>query len=347
MAGSIRRIPRREFLRLSARSTSFLALGGVTMACSAPLASAAEPAKSSNPFAYDLSGWQKTDPALVRYREVNRFNIGDPEPRRIAMGPGERLYVATRRGVSILGKEGSRISELPLAFPARCVATGSDGTVYAGLRDHVEVFDGKGERVASWAVPSKRTWLTGLSVGEKDLFAADSANRCVLRYDLSGKLLGRIGEKNKERNVPGLIVPSPYLDVKLGPDGLLRINNPGRHRVDLYTPEGDFEGAWGKPSVAIDGFCGCCNPIGLDCLDPGKWVTCEKGLPRVKVYSNDGRFECVVAGPESFSENGKPGSVRDFSDGTMGGLDVAVGAEGRVYILDLISRDVHVMQTKG
>ena len=49
----------------------------------------------------------------------------------------------------------------------------------------------------------------------------------MLRYDKSGKLAGRIGEKNKERNIPGLIVPSPYLDVVLARDGLLRVNNTG------------------------------------------------------------------------------------------------------------------------
>ena len=113
----------------------------------------------------------------------------------------------------------------------------ADGTVYAGARDHVEVFDAKGKRLATWESPGKRTWFTGLAVGENDVFAADAGNRVVLRYDKSGKLAGRIGEKNKERNIPGLIMPSPYLDVKLARDGLLRLNNTGRHRVEAYTAE--------------------------------------------------------------------------------------------------------------
>ena len=122
-------------------------------------------------------------------------------------------------------------------------------------------------------------------MGENNVFAADAGNRVVLRYDKSGKLAGRIGEKNKERNIPGLIIPSPYLGVVLAPDGLLRVNNTGRHRVEAYTVNGDLESSWGKPSNAIEGFCGCCNPIGLALLPDGRYVTCEKGLPRVKVYS--------------------------------------------------------------
>jgi hypothetical protein len=249
--------------------------------------------------------------------------------------------------VGILDREGRVVSDIPLSSPARCVGVAADGTVYAGLRDHVEVFDLNGQRIAAWDAPSKKPWLTGLAIGDKDVFAADSAGRCVLRYDRRGKLLGRIGEKNKERNVPGLIVPSPYLDVELGHDGLLRVNNPGRHRVELYTADGDFEGCWGKPSAAVEGFCGCCNPVGLALLPDGKCITCEKGLPRVKVYSAAGDFDCVVAGPESFSENGKAGSVRDLSDGTMGGLDAAVDSQGRIYILDFVSRDVRVMRKKA
>jgi hypothetical protein len=218
-----------------------------------------------------------------------------------------------------------------------------DGTIYAGLRDHVEVFDRQGQRVAAWESPGKKTWLTGLAVGDKDVFAADAGNRVVLRYDKTGKLIGRIGEKNKERNIPGLIVPSPYLDVKLARDGLLRVNNPGRYRVEAYTANGDLEFSWGRPSAAIEGFCGCCNPVGLALLPDGRYVTCEKGLPRVKIYSKEGVFECVVAGPESFSENWQKCSP---SDCTTGGLDAAVDAGERIYVLDVVEANVRIMARK-
>jgi hypothetical protein len=207
----------------------------------------------------------------------------------------------------------------------------------------VDVFSAKGQPLASWESPTRKTWLTGLTVGPNDVFAADSANKVVYRYDRSGKMLGRIGEKNKERSVPGLIVPSPYLDVKVGTDGLLRINNPGRHTVEVFTPAGDLEFSWGKPSAAIAGFCGCCNPVGLALLTDGRCITCEKGLPRVKVFSTDRELECVIAGPDLFLENGRAGLNSDSSDGTVGGLDAAVDSHGDVYILDLVASAVHVM----
>ena len=123
------------------------------------------------------------------------------------------------------------------------------------------MFDSKGARAARWESPDPKTWFTGLAAGEKDVFAADAGKLVVLRYDRSGKIVGRIGRKDADRNVPGFIVPSPFLDVIIHRDGLLRVNNPGRHQVEAYTFDGDLEGAWGKPTAAIEGFCGCCNPI--------------------------------------------------------------------------------------
>jgi hypothetical protein len=255
--------------------------------------------------------------------------------------------VATRDGIEIREREGGKLQGIPLSSPARCVAIAEDGIVYAGSRKQIEVFNSKGQALATWNAPSPKTWFTGLSVGANDVLAADSANRVVYRYDRSGKLLGRIGDKSKERNIPGLIVPSPYLDVKLGRDNLVRVNNPGRHRVDVFTLEGDLEFSWGKPSGAIEGFCGCCNPVGLALLSEGRCVTCEKGIPRVKVYAADHSLDAVVAGPELLKENGRAGQLSDQSDGTLGGVDAAVDSQGRIYVLDLVSREVRVMHRKA
>jgi len=202
---------RREFLGKGARGAGFLAITGAAVTGAEHLAQAA--AGSSNPFAYDVGRFEKTDPKLIQYEEAGRFACPSPEPRRIALGPDDRLYVASSTGVNVVDSNGRRLDDLASSGPARCVAVAGDGTVYTGLHDHVEVFDKKGQHLATWETPGKKAWFSGMCVGEKDLFVADSGGRVVLRYDRSGKLAGRIGEKNKERNVPGLIVPSPYLDV--------------------------------------------------------------------------------------------------------------------------------------
>jgi len=332
---------RRQFLRTATTGAGFVAVAATEWA------RAGSADKAANPFAYDVQRLEKTDPKLIGYEQVKKFSAGIIEPRRLAVGSDGRLYVAGNSGVTIITPDGGSAGEIALPEPARCVALAVDGTTYVGVRSHVEVFDRKGRPLKSWESPGPRTWLTGLVLNEHELFAADSGSRAILRYDRTGKLLGRLGEKNKERNVPGLIVPSPYLDVELGKDGLLRVNNPGRHCVETYTVSGDLELSWGKPSAGIEGFCGCCNPIALALLPDGSCVTCEKGLPRVKVYSADGTFQCVIAGPESFPENCRAGSAHDRSDGTMGGLDVATDERGTVYVLDLVAATVRIMTKKA
>jgi hypothetical protein len=342
-----RNITRRDFLREATGGAGILVLGSGAFAASVGLARAASVGKDPNPFAYDVERLRKTDHKLIHYEQVGHFVCPSPLPRRIAIGPEDYVYIAADNSVRVLDREGTPLKDIGLGTAARCVAVASDGTIYAGVRDHVEVFDAKGKRLATWESLGKRTWFTGMAAGANEVFVADAGNRVVLRYDKSGKLVGRIGEKNKERNIPGLIMPSPYLDVKLGRDGLLRVNNTGRHRVEAYTPSGDLEFSWGKPTNAIEGFCGCCNPVGLALLPDGRYVTCEKGLPRVKVYSPEGAFESVVAGAESFVENAKATFVKGTEDCRLGGLDAAVDSQQRIYILDLVGNDVRVMKRKA
>jgi hypothetical protein len=329
---------RREFFGVVTKTAAILGLAGAARAGAAEQGTA-------NPFAYDISRFQKTDPKLISYAEAARWPVPRKDARRLAIGPDGRIYVCAGNYISRLSRTGQAGMELALSGPACCVAVAADGTIFAGLRDHIEVFDARGARTARWDAPDPKTWLTGLAAGAKDVFAADAGKLVVLRYDRTGKIIGRIGQKDAARNVPGFIVPSPFLDVILHPDGLLRVNNTGRHQVEAYTFDGDLEAAWGKSTAAIEGFCGCCNPIALTALADGRIVTCEKGIPRVKIYSATGEFESVVAGAESFPENAV--ACNDLNDCIHGGIDAAVDADGRICILDLVAGNVRVMKQKA
>lgn len=314
-------------------------VGGLAGAAAAGSLAAGRP-PPGNPLAYDISRFFVTDPQLVRYTAARTFATPRPRPRALAFGPAGTLFIAAGKYVSELKPDGTLLGEIALDGEARCLAA-ADGDLYVGLRGGVEVFNARGERRAAWETLPPRAYLTSLAAGANDLFAADAGRRVVLRFDRSGKLRARLGERDAARNTPGFIVPSPFFAVRLGADGLLRVTNPGRHRVEFYTADGDFERAWGRPGAAIEHFCGCCNPVGLALLDDGRVVTFEKGIPRVKVHGPDGAFESVVAGAESFPENARACGPDDC---TLGGLDGAADADGRVYILDFVAGNVRVME---
>ncbi len=297
-----------------------------------------------NPLAFDAAKYEKTDSKLIACAEVARWKCGRQDPKRLAIGPAGEVYVCAGDYLSCYSAQGDPKLEIALSGLATCAAVAPDGSLYVGARNHIEIFDSNGARRAAWEPADRKSWLTGLAIGADDVFAADSAQRVIWRYDKAGRRLGRIADKSDERNAPGLVLPSPYLEVLLHPDGLLRVNNIGRHQVEAYTRDGDFEGAWGHSSAAIDGFCGCCNPIGLGLLPDGRFLTCEKGLPRVKLYSAEGKFDSVVAGVESFPENAR--ACSGLNDCAHGGLHAAVGTNGRIFILDMVAGEVRVMQPK-
>jgi sugar lactone lactonase YvrE len=328
---------RREFFGQAAGTMAIL---GVI--ASQRAAGAVAPAK--NPFAYDVSQLQSTDPKLLSHAEVALWQAPHAEAKRLALAPDNTLYVCSGNYLTALNHSGARGLEIATPEPTRCCAIAPDGTIYLGLRNRIEVFDAKGKRQATWDSPAKKSWFTGIALSDTEVFVADAGQRVILCYDQSGKLRRRLGEKNKERNIPGFILPSPFFHVALAPDGLLHVNNPGRHRMERYTTAGDFEGSWGETGMSVPRFCGCCNPISFALASDGKYVTAEKGLPRVKIYSATGEFESVVAGVETFSENARACGP---SDCTAGGLDVAMDSQGRIYILDLVTGGIRVMQRKA
>jgi hypothetical protein len=210
---------------------------------------------------------------------------------------------------------------------------------------HVEVYDAAGRRLASWADLGPKAILTSIALAERDVLVADAGNRLVWRYDTAGKLLGRIGKRDPQEKIYGFVIPSPYFDVAVSADGLVRVANPGTHRIEGYTLDGHLETMWGQHAETIEGFCGCCNPAHFAILPDRRFVTAEKGIPRVKVYSEDGKLDGVVAGPETLApwttivEETRP-------EHRLPVVDVAADSRSRVLVLDPGAGRVRVFEAK-
>ena len=285
-------------------------------------------------FDYDLAASRRIDPNLFIYQEEHPgINTALAEPRGIALGKDGNIYVAGDRAILVYHEKETAPKQIAVNEPPYCLAPGENGLLYVGMKDHVQVYDARGDLVAQWDKLGPKAVLSSMAVSSDSVFVADAGNRIVLKYDKNGKLLSRMGKKDPSRNIPGFVIPSPYFDLALAPDGLLRVANTGMHRIEAYTVNGDFEFSWGRFGNDIEGFCGCCNPISLALLPAGGFVTCEKGLTRVKIYNNDGEFVGVVAGPEQFTQHDRVCNEKS-ADCNTGGLDVAADHLGRILILD-------------
>ena len=300
-------------------------------------------------FKYDVNELTRIDPNLILYEEsAGAIKTGFANTHGIAVDSKGSVYVAGDKAIRIFAQSGDRLGEIKLDDMPRCLTVTAGGTIYAGMKDHVEVYDAQGKQQASWESLGQDAILTSIVVSEDDVLVADAGHRIVIRYDTTGSIINEIGRKDSIRNIPGFVIPSPYFDIAIPKDGLLRVVNPGRLRIEAYTIEGDIEFWWGQPSAALEGFCGCCNPVNIAVLPDGGFVTCEKGLVRVKIYNSGGSFVGVVAGPEQFGAGGKSSICTLPEECQTGGFDVAVDQAGRIFVLDTVDNIVKVFtRVKG
>ncbi len=281
-------------------------------------------------YQYDLDPYRKVNPDLIRYREAERLPTGLRVPRGIAVDTQDRIVVTGDEQLVILGSDGKRLGGFAISGKPGPVAVSGDD-LFVGLGRHLEVYSRAGKRRADWTSLGEKALITSVAVSDSDVFIADYGNRVVWRFARSGALRARLGEKDAARKVPGLIVPSPYLDVVVASKNGVWVANTGRRSLELYSGDGALVRSWGKASVEIGGFSGCCNPSHVALLPDGSLVTSEKGLVRIKVYDVKGKLNAVVAGPQHFGKATEP-------------LDVAVDSKGRILALDTRGAFVRVFE---
>lgn len=289
-----------------------------------------QPAELGPAFQYDLDALKEVDPALIAYREAGRVESSFESVRGLALAPDGTLWIAGDRSVKRFDAQGRAGGEIAFDEDVRCVAVDGE-RLFVGLSRRLLVLDTNGAEKARGPDLGADVLLSAVAVSGETVYLADSGRRLALCCNSAGKVLAEIGARDAKRGVPGLIVPSPYLDVAAGDGEVVYVTNPGRHQVESYTRSGDRIGGWGKAAMRVEGFSGCCNPVAFARLPGGRCVVSEKGLARVKVMDDEGTLLSLVAAPSSFAENAF-------------GIDLAADAAGRVYVLDTGTRAVRIFE---
>lgn len=348
--------PREAIVGPSVVAALVMALVAITLAVAAWAVLRVDPWGEGEPglserFVFDAEDYQRADPDLIEYEEQGTFATGLNVVRGVAVGPQDRIYVAGEGLVRVFAADGQQIAEIPVQGDPSCLALGCQdhehpGRLYVGAGGRILLFDPDGAPLGTWTDGlNDRSVLTSLAVGEDGVFAADAGNRVVVRFDADGTFLGRIGELDESRGIRGFVIPSANFDVAVTADSLVRVVNPGARRIETFTADGDWLGQWGRASAEIDGFFGCCNPSHFAVLPDGRFVTAEKGIPRVKIYNSQGEFECVVADSAMLGQTITSAPL-DQDSGHTPTFDVAVDSRERVLVLDPIRRQVRVFVNK-
>lgn len=276
---------------------------------------------TGNPYKLEIDSFLQVDPALIKYTEFRQIRLGMDKPAGISLA-GDRLFLVGDRVFQVISTEGKMISEAELPGEPTCISPESEGLFCIGFRDHFGIFREDGTMLAGSDKHSGSSVFTALAMKDDMIFIADAGLRRVLIYDREGNFKNEIKGETGDGTSHGFIIPSPNFHLGFDPDGRLWVANPGIHTLQQYDVKGELVDSWRNSSNKIEGFSGCCNPAKFAFLPDGSFITSEKGLVRIKVYTPSGKFSSVVAAPEKFT-----------TDGEAPGL--AVDEQGNIIILDI------------
>ena len=289
--------------------------------------------ETENPYAYPMDTYE-AGPIASSWTMVQSVSLDSESPRALAVNNQNRIYVAGTDQIIFLSQDGQKVSHFSIPKPASCMAIDSSNQIYLAVGDHVEVWNEQGDLISTWESLGERAFLTSIAVSENHVYLSDAGQLWVWLYNPQGQLVRIIDGKSDDKSQQtGFVIPSPYFDVAAGPDESLWVANTGKHRLEHYDIDGNLINFWGDYSTNIEDFCGCCNPSHFTMMVDGSFITSEKGIPRVKEYDPNGKFKSVVASPDAFL----PGTV---------GLDLAVGSDGRIYVLDPKKKRICIYQKK-
>jgi len=269
----------------------------------------------------------------MQYRHVQLIGGKGTAPDRfaatlrgIAVDAHGQLYAAGDSEIKVFDAAGRLKKRWRTTRPVLSAAVAGDGAVYAGQLRQIEIFDGDGKLVNTWRDERLLGRVTAIGFTKDGVLAGDAADRAIRRFDRSGKFVNNIGKDNR---VNGLLIPNGVVDFAVDEHDTIYAANPGKHRVERYSPGGELLGHIGRfDGVDPAGFTGCCNPTNV-AVRKGVFTT-EKAGPRVKAYDFAGNLIAVIAA--------------DVFDANCKNMSIAADVRGRVYVADTVKLAIFVFE---
>jgi uncharacterized protein (TIGR03663 family) len=129
-------------------------------------------------------------------------------------------------------------------------------------------------------------------------------------------------------------------DVAIAPDGAIYVADTLNHRIQKFSPQGDFITAWGQFANLAEGPApgGTFNePWGITIAPDGSVYVADTWNHRIQHFTAEGEFIAMFG---FFGQGGAP-------DAFWGPRDVLVDANGRIYVADTGNKRIAIFDGEG
>lgn len=224
----------------------------------------------------------------------NSIQVSEGSLTSVAVSGNGKIFVGGESFVSCYNPDLTK--NWTLKTPERIGAMSVNGdTIYAASLEIIYLISSEGRLIGEWGPYEANSIITSVSASESRIAFADAGIKRIFVLNKKGEVVTMIGQSDNR-----FIIPSPYFDVTLFSDDLLYVANTGNHRIETWTTAGKFLEQCGEPGSAPAAFCGCCNPAHFTVVPTGI-ITAEKGINRIKIIDQHGKFIEYVSSKNSFT----------------------------------------------
>ncbi|MFV0346412.1 MAG: hypothetical protein ACK5IQ_09245 [Bacteroidales bacterium] len=227
--------------------------------------------------------------------DIERFELED-----------DRLFISAGKNIYIYSTEGQQQTAFGVKGNPRDLDI-EDNRIYILYPASIEVYNYDGEQIVQWDACSELSDYCSITVVKNGVFVTDAENKNICKYTTEGAFVKFISSPN------GFIIPSYTFDIENYTDTIYCVNS-GRHKIEVYTTDGEFVRAFGEAGTKGGAFVGCCNPAYISFSENGQILCSEKGIPRISLFERNGTFNEVLLNSSSLGGGSKAYEVKTLGN---------------------------------